>query len=117
VRLLCEQQVKGKLLHLRQAYLDIGPNPSILKKVLLSTLSDLIPVFRQLIILKGQKPFEHKEEMLNQLAGIFSLDTGPFGAIYHDQNKKMLISSHQVESYLQNFLNQLEILSRHMDSL
>ena len=34
VRLLCEQQIKGKLLHLRQAYLDIGSNPSVLKKLL-----------------------------------------------------------------------------------
>ncbi len=62
VRLLCEQQVKGKLLHLRQAYLETGPNPGILKNFLLSALSDLFPVFRQLIILKGQKPVDQKEE-------------------------------------------------------
>ena len=31
VRLLCEQQIKGKLLHLRQAYLDIGANARVLK--------------------------------------------------------------------------------------
>jgi predicted nucleotidyltransferase len=117
VRLLCEQQVKGKLLHLRQAYLDIGPNPSVLKNLLLSALSDLVPVFRQLIILKGQKPVEQKEEMLGQLARIFSLDSGPFLAVYHDKNRKILISSNQVEAHLQNFLNQLESLSRHMDSL
>ena len=117
VRLLCEQQVKGKLLHLRQAYLDIGSNPSVLKNLLLSALSDLTPIFRQLIILKGQKPLEQKEEMLGQLAKIFSLDLQPFLAVYHDKNKKILISSNQVEAHFQNFLNQLENLSRHMDSL
>jgi len=117
VRLLCEQQVKGKLLHLRQAYLDIGSNPRVLKNFLLSVLSDLIPIFRQLIILKGQKPAEQKEEMLSQLAKIFSLDLQPFLAVYHDKNKKILISFNQVETHLQNFLNQLENLSRHMDSL
>ena len=117
VRLLCEQQVKGKLLHLRQAYLDIGPNPSVLKNLLLSALSDLVPVFRQLIILKGQKPAGQKEEMLGQLAKVFSLDPAPFLAVTHDKNRKILISSNQVEAHLQNFLNQLENLSRHMDSL
>lgn len=117
VRLLCEQQVKGKLLHLRQAYLDIGPKPSVLKNLLLSALSDLIPIFRQLIILKGQKPAEQKEEMLEQLAKIFSLDPGPFLAVTHDKNRKILISSNQVEAHLQNFLSQLENLSRHLDSL
>ncbi len=117
VRLLCEQQVKGKLLHLRQAYLGVGSNPSVLKNFLLSALSDLIPVFRQLIILKGQKPIEQKEEMLGQLAKIFSLDAEPFLAVTHDKNRKILISSHQVEAHLQNFLSQLENLSRHLDSL
>jgi hypothetical protein len=117
LRLLCEQQVKGKLLHLRQAYLGIGPNPSVLKNLLLSVLNDLVPVFRQLIILKGQEPREQKEEMLGQLAGIFSLDPEPFLAVYHDKNKKRLISAHQVEAYFQNFLIQLESLARLMDSL
>jgi hypothetical protein len=117
VRLLCEQQVKGKLLHLRQGYLGIGSNPGILKNLLLSALSDLIPIFRQLIIVNGQKPLDGKEEMLGQLAGIFSLDLQPFLAVYNDKNKKFLISSHEVEAHLQNFLTQLENLSRHMDSL
>ena len=104
-------------MRLRQAYLDIGSNPSVLKKLLLNALSDLIPVFRQLIILKGQKPVEKKEEMFGQLAGIFSLDLQPFLAVLQDKAKKNLISSNQVEAHLQNFLNQLENLSRHMDSL
>jgi hypothetical protein len=117
MRLLCEQQIKGKLLHLRQAYLDAAPNPSVLKKLLLSVLSDLLPVFRQLIILKGQKPAGQKEEVLEQLAEIFSLDAGPFLAVHHDKNRKILISSHQVKAHLQNFLSQLENLSRHLDSL
>jgi hypothetical protein len=117
IRLLCEQQIKGKLLHLRQAYLDIGSNPAILKKILLAALTDLIPVFRQLIHLKGQKPLEQKEEMLGQLATMYSLDLNPLTAIYQDKSRKMPISSHQVEAHLQNFLNQLETLSRHMDSL
>ena len=117
VRLLCEQQVKGKLLHLRQAYLEIGSNMSPLKKLLLSALGDLVPVFRQLIILKGEKPAEEKEELLRSMARVFDFDAGPFLAVHQDKNRKVLISSSQVESHLQDFLVQLERLSRHMDSL
>lgn len=117
VRLLCEQQVKGKLLRLRQAYLEIGSNAPVLKNVLISALSDLIPVFRQLIILKQQQSPEEKEKILLDLARIYSLDQEPFLAVLHDKNRKLLISSHQVEAHLQNFLSQLENLSRHLDAL
>lgn len=117
LRLLCEQQIKGKLLHLRQAYLDIGSNPSVLKKLLSAALSDLIPVFRQLIVLKGQKPADQKEQMFEDLSRIFSIDQGSFLVILQDKNKKTKISSHQVEAYFQNFLDQLERLSSHMDTL
>lgn len=117
ISLLCEQQVKGKLLHLRQAYLEIGNNPSVLKNILLTALNDLIPVFRQMIILKHQVPCEAKEEIFEQMANIFSFDKEPFLALLHDKHRKLNIASHQVEAHLQNFLNQLENLSRHMDSL
>ncbi len=117
VRLLCEQQLKGKLLHLRQAYLEIGSNPVLLKKLLVSALSDLVPVFRQLINLKGQKLNPQKEEMLKDLSQYFSLDPLPLLAIYQDKHKKSVIPSHQVESHFQNFIVQLESLARQMDAL
>ncbi len=117
LRLLCEQQVKGKLLRLRQAYVEANGQPRLLKDFLLSALSDLWPVFRQLIVLKGQKPFAQKEEMLGQLAKIFSLDITPFLALYQDKSKKAPLASNQVEAHLQNFISQLESLSRHLDSL
>jgi hypothetical protein len=117
VRLLCEQQVKGKLLHLRQAYVETGLDAPVLKNFLIRALNDLFPVFRQLIILNGQKPDEQKGPMLGQLAGIFSLDQASFLAVYDDKNKKNVISSREVEGHYQNFLIQLENLSRHLDSL
>jgi predicted nucleotidyltransferase len=117
VKLLCEQQIKGKLLHLRQAYLNIGSNPSLLKNFVSGTFSDLIPVFRRLLHLKGQVPCEKEEDMLRQLAKIFSLDAQPLLEVYHDKHRKILISSAKVEDHFRNFLDQLEVLARHMDSL
>ncbi len=55
--------------------------------------------------------------MLELLAGIFSLDSQPFLAVYHDKNRKMPMPPHLVEAHFQNFLVQLENLSRHLDSL
>src|SRR5262249_24429581 len=117
VRLLCEQQIKGKLLHLRQAYLNAGQNPAVIKNFLTGVLDDLVPVFPHLIVLKEQKPLKAEEEMLEQLAKIFALDGEPFGAVYRDKIKKGPIPRHEIEAHFENFLSQLESLSRHLDSL
>ncbi|MDE2027970.1 MAG: hypothetical protein KGJ11_05480, partial [Candidatus Omnitrophica bacterium] len=79
--------------------------------------TDLVPVFKQLIHLKDQQPAQHKEEMLKQLAGIYALKPEALLSAYHDKHKKTLIPSRQVKAHLQNFLDQLETLSRHLDSL
>lgn len=117
VRLLCEQQIKGKLLHLRQVYLETGPNPGILKNLLLGALNDLVPIFRQMIVLKGQKPIAEKEQMFGQMAKIFALGPETFLALHQDKSKKAPLASYHVEAHFQNFLDQLEHLSRHMDAL
>ena len=117
VRLLCEQQVKGKLLHLRQAYLETGANPVVLKNLLSSALRDLIPVFGQLLVLKGLPPEENKEKLFEAVSRTFSLDADAFVAVLNDKTRRVLIAPRQVEAYLQSFLSQLEKLSRHLDSL
>lgn len=117
IRLLCEQQVKGKLLRLRQAYLEIGPQGGVLKKLLQAALNDLVPAFRQLLILKDQHPSNLKEDMFEQLAKEFSLDVHPFLSINQDKHQRSLMAADHVEAHFQNFLVQLENLSARIDSL
>lgn len=117
LRLLCEQQIKGKLLHLRQAFLNLGSNAAVLRKFVVHVFYDLIPVFRCLIDLKGKAPCSGKEDMLRQLATIFSLDENVLLGVYKERHKKFFITKSSIEIHFQNLLNVLEILARHMDSL
>lgn len=117
MRLLCEAQVKGKLLRVRQAYLESQGDLRALKNILKDSLGDLIPVFRQLIVLSKEEPSLNKEELLKQLATKFAIDTSAFIAIQKDKSHVLPLSSAKLEEYLRGYLLSLEQLSIRIDSL
>jgi hypothetical protein len=117
VRLLCESQIKGKLLRIRQAYLEVDGNWRSLKHVLRDSLNSLFPVFRQLLVLTGQEPLTHKEEMLKQIAEKFSLNAAPLIAVYQDKNKIVALHPSQIEQLLNEYCAQLEQLAHRIDQL
>ncbi len=115
LRLLCEQQIKGKLLNLRQAYLGLGEHREHYKELLIALLGDLLPVFRQLIVFKGQKPLGANEEMIPQMAGLYAVDGQPFLEVYQRKHKKISIPPGRLEELVHQFIVQLEGLSRQID--
>ena len=56
LRLFCEQQIKGKLIRIRQAYLEAGRTYKGKESLLKDSLTTLMPIFRVLIRLKGRVP-------------------------------------------------------------
>ena len=46
IRLQCEEQIKGKLIRLRQAYLEIGLKKKGIEALLKESLYALMPIFR-----------------------------------------------------------------------
>lgn len=117
LRLLCEAQIKGKLLRIRQAYLESGGKPGIIRHILTDSLNALIPVFRQLLRLKGVSPAARKEELLKQLAAQFSLDASALVAIHQHRSHAASLSPSRLEQYLKDYLGQLEQLAGHIDRL
>jgi len=54
LRLFCEHQIKGKLVRIRQAYLGSGLKAAAIEVLLKESLNSLIPIFRNLVRLKGR---------------------------------------------------------------
>ncbi len=117
VRLFCEEQVKGKLLRLRQSYLDSQANPKLLRNLLIDSLNSLIPVFRQLVRLTGVQPAVEKDELLRQLAARFSINTEAFLAVHLDKNRPVPLNRALLHTHLKDYLHQLQQLADHIDHL
>jgi hypothetical protein len=117
IRFICEQQIKGKLIRIRQAYLEIGLRKRGIEALLKESLATLVPIFRNLIRLKGKQPPLEKSEMLIQFCEEFSLDKEVFLSIYRDASNDEKIAGKDVEFFLEKYIDQLQKLAVIVDQL
>ncbi len=113
----CEEQIKGKLVRIRQAYLEVGLKKKGVEALLKRSLSSLMPVFKSVIRLRGESPPRRKEDILSKLAEVFSLDAEVFLTIWNDKRNDEIIGGEEPESYLNRYLLQLEALAEAVDKV
>jgi predicted nucleotidyltransferase len=117
LRYQCEEQIKGKLVRIRQAYLEVGLKKKGVEALLKRSLSSLMPVFRNVLRLKDEDPPRGKEEVLKNLTAAFGLEEGVFLTIWKDKQDDEKIGSESAEFYLEKYLIQLEKLAGAVDSI
>lgn len=117
IRLFCEEQIKGKLIRIRQAYLEIGLKRKGIEALLKESLSSLTPVFRNLIRLKGKTPPLKREQIYNQLCAAFNLDRDAFLAILRDTKNDEKIAGQDVETTFERYIAQIQKLAIAVDQL
>ena len=116
-RLFCEQQLKGKLVRIREAYLEVGLSRKGMVSLLKESLNSLIPVFRNLIRLKGEVPPADKTGIIKSLSAIFGLDGEMFLHIHRSSAKQEKIASGEEDGLTDSFISEVEKLSIAVDKL
>ena len=115
LRLFCEQQIKGKLLRTRQAYLEVGLDHKKLESLLKDSLSALIPIFRNLLRLKKKTPPISKHQILKELCEEFQMDLNVFKALYRHTTYEERILREKMDFFAGEYLKQLEQLTQAID--
>ncbi|MBN2097014.1 MAG: hypothetical protein JW714_00895 [Candidatus Omnitrophica bacterium] len=117
LRLFCEEQIKGKLIRIRQAYLEVGLKRKGIEALLKESMSSLTPVLRNLIRLKGQMPAVKKEEIYAQVSAEFNLDKNVFLSILRDTKNDEQIDAQDVELFFERYIAQIQKLAIAVDQL
>ena len=117
IRLFCEEQIKGKLIRIRQAYLEIGLKRKGIEALLKESLSSLTPVFRNLIRSRGKVPPVERGQIYNQLCAEFDLDKKVFLAILRDTKNDERIAGQDVETFFEKYIAQIQKLAIAVDQL
>lgn len=70
----CEHELKGRLIRLRQSFIEGGDKPEALKGLLAAAHNSNFPALRTALRLKKKKPPLSKQDVLEMGAKVFSLD-------------------------------------------
>ncbi len=117
IRLQCEEQIKGKLIRLRQAYLEVGLKRKGIEALIKESLYALLPIFRNMLRLKGKTPPVGKEDILISLCAEFDLDADIFLAILKDKRDDEKIGSQEIEPAFERYLGEIHKLALAVDKL
>lgn len=117
IRFVCEEQLKGKLIRIRQAYLEIGLRKKGMEALIKESLDSLFPIFRGLLRLKGVTPPLKKIEVLRLLSESFEIDGQTFIAVLKDNKIDEKILGEEIESFLGRYIEQIKKLADISDRL
>ena len=114
----CEYQLKGKMLMIRQAYLEQALCRKGIEGVIKSAFRSLMPVFKSILRIKtGQSSLPDNAEVFSQMGEEFGLDPASFLEVLRDKKMDGRIGEKSAELFLEDFLAQLERLSNIVDNL
>ena len=117
LRFQCEQELKAKLISLKQLYLRINRHKTALRYLLLRSITSILHILRNALRLKGKKPPYKKEEILKELAVEFQIDTGVWKKILAAKNKQIKLRNRDIENLFVNFVSELEKMIDIVDRL
>jgi hypothetical protein len=88
LRLKCEEQIKGKLLHLRQEYLATLGKRHRLQELIEVTLPAFAVLFKALLFLKGVEVPDGQRDIILLTAELYGLDQDLFQQVIQAGDKK-----------------------------
>ena len=104
----CEQELKAKLLKLRQTYLLLNNNRTALRGLLFMSFTSILHILRNVLRIKGRKPPYLKQEVLKELASEFKIDIHVWEKILSAKNKKIKLTGREIEQIFISFVRELE---------
>ena len=116
LRWQCESELRGKLLHLRQAFI-VGLKGATVGQLLERSLTSLLPIFRALLKLKGQTPPTKKHDLIRALSEAFQISGEVFEKILQVKEGRHGWSRQKPTVAFEQYLMTIEQLVTAVDAL
>ena len=115
LRLQLEQQVMGKLLHLRQGALLAGTDGKRQTDLVAASLSTMMVLFRAVLRLHGERPPTDNAATATRVGALAGFDPAPFVRVVRHVHDEARLSPSESSQVLGGYLAAIEQLSRHLD--
>jgi len=117
LRLQCEREIKGKLLLLREAFLETSGKGKALKGLITQALPALMAIFEALLHLRKIDVPRERREIVRAMADTFDLDYGVFEGLLDTKEDKSKFSDNESLNLFKGCLKEMRKLSKLINSL
>ena len=117
IRQQCEREIKGKLLILREAFLETSGKGRALKEVISQSVSAFIAIFEALLYLKDKDLPKERREIIKNTCGTFELDAGVFEKLLDIKTEKVKLNDTEIMKAFKGYLKEIRKLAKLVDAL
>ena len=117
IRLQCERELKGKLLLLREAFLETSGKGHALKDVIRNSLPALVAIFEALLYVKGQDIPEGKRNVVRKTCEVFDMDSGVFEKLLDVKEGRIKPGNKETAALFKGYLIEMRKLAKLIDAL
>ncbi len=117
LRLQCEQELRGKLMKLRQSYVESAHAPADLERILGAAVSSIVVLARTLLRLGGQDPRGRAEAVLERAQTQFATPTASLRRACQLKRGDIRLAGSSLEVLYQEVLEEVQGLVRIVDGL
>jgi hypothetical protein len=116
LRLQCEREIKGKLLLLREAFMESNGKAKALKSVIREALPALVAIFEALLHLRGIALPATKREIIRAAAATFAMEGSVFEGILDIREGRSGLRDDEMVVLFKGCLREMQRLSNIIDS-
>ena len=117
IRHQCEQEARGKLLHLREVLLETALKPRWLKQAMILSVPTFIRIGRHILLLQGEELKHHTDDVLKELRRVADLPLQGLEAAWKIKSGALKPSRREMGGFFESYLNDAVALTRYIDSL
>jgi hypothetical protein len=117
LRLQCEQELRGKLMKLRQSYVESAHAPADLERVLMAAASSIVVLARTLLRLGGGDPGGGSDAVLENAHACFAVSTTSLRQACQLKRGHIRLAGFGLEALYREVLEEVQGLVRVVDGL
>jgi predicted nucleotidyltransferase len=117
IRLQCEREIKGKLLLLREVYLETSGKGRALKDVISQSIRAFVAIFEALLYVKGLELPTERIKVIHATAQAFDIDSSVFEKLLDVKDDKIKPGDDEMRGLFQKYLAEVRKLSKQVDAL
>jgi predicted nucleotidyltransferase len=117
LRMQCEREVKGKLLILREAFLESQGKGKYLQQLITQSLGAFVAISNGLLHLKGKELPRHKRDVIRNVCQAFQMDTDLFEKLLDVKEKRVKLSGPKITELFGEYLKEVQKLWKIVDRL